>query len=277
MKTWMYLLAFLWTSPCLMAQSADYPWLEAYDPAQALTYRIAPPAGYGRDSLPAGSFGHWLRQLPLKPGQPPVHLYDGRLKGNQTAQVAVLDIDTGPRDLQQCADAVMRLRAEYLRACGAFEAIHFNFTSGHRADYLAWQAGQRPRISGNQVSWQASTRPDASYANFRRYLDCVFTYAGTHSLARELQPVPVAEIQPGDVFIQGGFPGHAVLVADVARHPQTGDKVFLLLQSYMPAQDMHLLHNPSDPDLSPWYALPEGKLRTPEWTFGPGDLKRFGE
>jgi hypothetical protein len=115
MNTWICLLGCLLSGPFSLAQAADFPWLEAHDPAQAIEHRIAPPPGYQRDSLPAGSFGHWLRQLPLKPGQPPVYLHDGRPKGNQQAQAAVLDLDTGPRDLQQCADAVMRLRAEYLQ------------------------------------------------------------------------------------------------------------------------------------------------------------------
>jgi hypothetical protein len=80
----------------------------------------------------------------------------------------------------------------------------------------------------------------------------------------------------GDIFIQGGFPGHAVLVTDIATNPRTGEKVFLLSQSYMPAQDIHILKNLNDPDLSPWYKLDfEDHLHTPEWTFYTDDLKRI--
>lgn len=103
-------------------------------------------------------------------------------------------------------------------------------------------------------------------------------YAGTASLSKELTTFPFLSLQPGDVFIQGGSPGHAVIVADVAIHPKTKKKVFLLAQSYMPAQQIHLLTNPANRDLSPWFELSEsvsGKLLTPEWIFAENNLKRF--
>jgi hypothetical protein len=257
-----------------------YPWRAAAGPpADALAARFAPPPGYARPPVPAASFAAWLRGLPLKPGTPAVLLHDGRRKVNQDAHVAVVDIDTGKRDLQQCADACIRLRAEYLRAHGRTAAIRFKFTSGHDAVWSAWAAGSRPVVEGNSVRWVRSGRADASYAAFRQYLDVVFRYAGTLSLRKEMVVVPeVGDVRPGDVFIQGGSPGHAVMVADVAVHPQTGAKVFLLLQSYMPAQDIHVLKNPGGPAASPWYRTDFGpQLVTPEWTFGRGDLRRFAE
>jgi hypothetical protein len=60
---------------------------------------------------------------------------------------------------------------------------------------------------------------------------------------------------------------------DVAQHKNSGKKVFLLAQSYMPAQEIHVLKNPDDPALSPWYRLDFGEtLRTPEWSFSKNDL-----
>jgi hypothetical protein len=237
--------------------------------------RIAPPAGFTRTAQPAGSFGEWLRGLPLKAGRPPVHLHDGRLKGNQEAHWAVVDVDTGRKNLQQCADAVMRLRAEYLFAGGRADAVAFDFTSGDRAAFARWAQGERPVVSGDRVSWRRSAAKDGSYESFRRYLDVVFTYAGSASLARELVPVPqVQGVEPGDVFIQGGSPGHAVLVVDVAERAGSRERAFLLAQSYMPAQDVHILRSPGRPD--PWYVTDFGdELVTPEWTFRCTDLKRF--
>lgn len=253
--------------------AAGYPWPLSSAKDEMLDIRIVPPSGYHREVAPAGSFTAWLRKLPLKPGRPDVLLYNGRKKSNQAAHFAVVDMDTGDRDLQQCADAVMRLRAEYLFSTN--QNVRFRFTSGDESSFQQWSRGFRPLIRGNKVTWQHSAAEDRSYASFRKYLDVVFQYAGTASLSHELQPVDILSMQIGDVFIRGGFPGHAVLVADMAVDAD-GRKVFLLVQSYMPAQEIHVLKNPDSEAMSPWYPLDFGaELNTPEWTFTSDELKRF--
>ncbi len=58
--------------------------------------------------------------------------------------------------------------------------------------------------------------------------------------------------------------------------PESGELVFLLAQSFMPAQEIHVLKNAVDPDKSPWVSAWFGAtLVTPEWTFNAKDLKRF--
>ncbi len=238
---------------------------------------ISVPEGYQRPEADTGSFAHWLRSLPVRTGEHSVRLYNGALKANQSAHWAVLDIDVGNRDLQQCADAVMRLRAEYLYSRAEYDSIRFCFTSGDTASYRQWMSGFRPVVNGSDVRWEKKAQPDSSYGSFRQYLNVIFTYAGSYSLSKELLRVDdIRQIRIGDVFIQGGFPGHAVMVLDVAVNRESGDVVFLVAQSYMPAQDMHVLRNPSDSRLSPWYSVGFGDtLVTPEWTFGRRDLKRF--
>jgi hypothetical protein len=203
-----------------------------------------------------------------------VLLWNGQKKGNQEAHHAVVDMDVGTKDLQQCADAVMRLHAEYLLASGRGAEIKFRTGAGFWLEWPRWEAGERPDFAG-RGSWRPGGTRDSSYRNFRTYMDKVFEYVGTASLAPQLKPVAdVRQMQIGDVFIQGGHPGHAVIVVDMAECE--GDKVFLLAQSYMPAQEMHVLRNPDDPELSPWYDLDFGdELVTPEWTFRGGCLKRF--
>jgi hypothetical protein len=209
------------------------------------------PKDYIRMHVAAGSFAHWLRQLPLKKDTR-VYLYNGALKANQTAQFAVLDIPVGTKDLQQCADAVMRLRAEYLYSQKRYPEISFADNNGKK--YTCPANIDRP--------------------GFERYLKKVFSYCGTLSLEKQLKPVTA--IQPGDVFIKGGSPGHAVMVMDVATNSQ-GNKIYLLAQSYMPAQDIHILRNAGNESLNPWYAVIPGatEVHTPEWTFKTNQLRRW--
>ncbi|HUS48112.1 MAG TPA: DUF4846 domain-containing protein [Phycisphaerae bacterium] len=260
-----------------VADPKDYRWLNRLSQEDLLVNRIRPPQGYVRTAAPEGSFGRWLRHLPLKKGRPDVLLHDGRKKRNQSAHWAVVDIGVGPKDLQQCADAVIRLRAEYLFARGRHDLIHFNFTSGDRADWTRWSNGYRPAVSRNKVAWRRTAAPDGSRQSFRKYLDAVFTYAGSASLSGELVPVRDAgDTQIGDVFIHGGFPGHAAIVVNMAVDPADDMKLFLLAQSYMPAQDIHILVNRADATLSPWYRVQAGEaVNTPEWAFWPGELRRF--
>ena len=254
-----------------------YPWKAEADPAQGLDRRIPPPEGFERAPVEPGSFADWLRHLPLKPPGSPVLLHDGRKKPDQQAHAAVADIDTGSRDLQQCADAVIRLRAEYLWSVGKKGAIEFGFTSGDRAAFEKWAEGWRPVVTGARVRWERSARPDGSYRSFRRYLDTVFAYAGTISLARDLRPVKdPKDLAIGDVFVRPGSPGHAAIIADLAVRPATGERVFLVVQGFSPAQDIHVLVNPADPARGAWYPADFGdELRLPQWTFRKDELRRF--
>jgi hypothetical protein len=108
-------------------------------------------------------------------------------------------------------------------------------------------------------------------------MDNIFMYAGSLSLSKELTAIPVNSIEPGHVFIYGGSPGHAVIVVDVAINEKTGERIFMLAQSYMPAQEIHILKNPANEDENnPWYSnLFEGSLQTPEWSFEKDQLKKF--
>lgn len=230
--------------------------------AGSLAERFSPPAGATRASLRPGSFGDWLRHLPLLPEGTGVRLFDGRPKGRQDVHAAVVALDVPRRDLQQCADAIMRLRAEYLLATDQPDRIAFHPDVG------------KPRA----LTYRGRTRED-----FMRYLTRVFAEAGSASLQAEL-PAARGPVQPGDVLIQGGHPGHAVLVLDVAevQSGPTPRRLLLIGQSYMPAQQFHVVRNLTDPTLSPWFdeaALDAASgLATPEWpAFLRRDVRRFSD
>ncbi|WP_460612171.1 DUF4846 domain-containing protein [Hymenobacter seoulensis] len=256
-----------------------YRWLPAgqYNSRQTVVARFTVPNGYQRVAVQPGSFGHWLRFLPLLPAGTPVSLYNGQPKDRQDVHAAVVNLDVGTRDLQQCADAVIRLRAEYLFSQNP-DLVHFHLTSGHDIRFQDWYQGTGFQVKGEKVLPAVRPKEAPTHPTFRRYLDQIFTYAGTLSLSRELTPVPLAAVQPGDVLIRGGSPGHAVLVLDVATQVGTGRRIALLAQSYMPAQQMHVLQNLWDTTgLGAWFLLDPtaSQVSTPEWTFRRQELGRF--
>jgi hypothetical protein len=241
-----------------------------------LETRFNPPEGYVREKYDENSFEYYLRNLPLKPDGSKVHYYDGKVMTSDYVYVAVVDMEIGKTDLEQCADAVIRMRAEYLFKQKQYDNIHFNLTNGFRADYSKWAEGYRIKVNGNKTTWVKIANKDDSYKSFRQYLDIVFTYAGTLSLSKELKSTDYHQLKAGDVFIQGGSPGHAEIVVDVAVNPKTKKKIFILAQSFMPAQDIQILANTDHIEYSPWYEIDfNSTLNTPEWSFKWNQLKRF--
>lgn len=252
----------------------DAPMSDSTEAAPHTVGSIPPPSGFVRTET--SGFGTYLRQLPLKPRESKVHLYDGTVKYWQGGAYAVVDMEIGKSDLQQCADACIRLRAEYLWRSKKYSDIHFNFTSGFRADYSKWADGYRISVSGNKAEWYKAGDPDYGYNAFRKYLDMVFSYAGTLSLSKELRTTTLADVRIGDVFIVGGSPGHAMIIVDLARD-DSGRSAIMVAQSYMPAQDIHIVTNLNDESVSPWYVFDENTqtFRFPEWTFFSDQVKRF--
>jgi hypothetical protein len=235
--------------------------------------RFTPPKGYSRRPVDRNSFAFYLRHLPLKPKGSRVRYFNGELKQSDVYD-AVVDMDISNKNLQQCADAIMRLRGEYLFAKKAYDQISFTLTNGFRMDYTEWMQGKRVMVNGNTTTWRKTTKPSNTYQDFRNYMEFVFMYAGTLSLEKELKATSISKIAIGDVFIVGGSPGHAVIVVDLAEN-QSGDIVFLLAQSYMPAQETQILKNTYD-GISPWYNTTTfKKLYTPEWTFEYTRLKTW--
>lgn len=238
--------------------------------------RFNVPDGYTRLLISEDSFAQYLRNVPLKTHDSQVLYYNGKVKKNKNVYEAVVDMEIGKKNLQQCADAVMRLRGEYLYGQGRYDDIHFNLTNGFRVDYNKWIQGYRVKVEGNKTSWVKKGDEVNTYENFRNYMTFVFIYAGTLSLEKELNQVKFDDMEIGDVLIQGGSPGHAVIVVDMAVNKQTGKKLYMLAQSYMPAQDIQILANPNNKIISPWYTFDDNELiSTPEWLFSKEDLKRF--
>jgi hypothetical protein len=253
------------TAPTQEAKTAPvYPW----EPTSTdrLDARFAAPVGFTRADVAPRSFGAFLRSLPVEPAGTPVVDYRGRvvLAGDDPNLAAVVDIDVGKADLQQCADAVLRMDAEWRYGRGDHH-MAYPTASGTVVAYDRYLAGERAVASGNRLSLQPTAgRMTDGHRALRSYLDEVFTWANTTSLAREGAEIPYSEVRPGDYFVSSnGRVGHAVLVLDVA-HDTAGHVALLLGQSYMPAQSFQVLR-PSG--RSAWFIgrSDADEVETPFW------------
>ena len=257
-----------------------YPWLDGTNSAvpaavATLEERFPTEKGFTRVRLERHSFGAFLRNLPLAAPNTPVLSYRGDVirEGNHPNVAAVVAIDVGTRDLQQCADAVIRLHAEWRYAEGHRDH-EYRSASGTKMSFGHYASGMRLRVDGNSLSFvHATRRHEPTHALLREWLDDVFGWANTGALARDGKRVAIADLRPGDFFVLTGSPyGHAVLVLDMAVDAQ-GRKAILLGQSFVPAQNVHVVRaHPS----SAWFVVneAEGSVTTPFWSPFPFDSLR---
>jgi len=197
-------------------------------PPGAGVQRIADafPPPRGAERLPRDAFGEWLANREVVDPSVPVRTFDGYEVGHNARVVA---LDMAPGDLQQCADSVIRLRAEWLKSTGG--EVSFHATSGDLLPWSRWQRGERPIESRGHIRWQRGTK-----GGWDEYLEKVFTWAGTRSLV--FDTTPASEPQAGDLVLVPGSPGHVVILLDVAKR---GDETLVLIgEGYMPAQNFHV-------------------------------------
>jgi len=152
--------------------------------------------------------------------------------------------------------------------------IGFIFTSGHYCSWIKYVAGFRPKINKNKVSFHNTAVADSSKPNFYRYLNLVYTYAGTQSLYDGIPKISeVKKLEVGDMLVKPGFPGHIII--DKATN-ENGENLFIFVLGNTPAQSVRLLKNPNDLNISPWYELEVGEvLQIPTNFFNTSQFVRF--
>jgi len=247
---------------CPMSR-ANYPWLPVDMDYEPLARRIPMPRGYHEVAVRPGSFGEWLRYIAVAPPGTPVRDVGGkRLRMASRYAKAVLAID--PREMQECADVVIRLRAEYLRQAGEPDKLVFPLTSGGSISWPRWIAGERPRLAGDRIVFGRTSERGDSREQFDDFLTSAFTWCGTISLARDGRSVSPEDIQPGDFVSRPspGSTGHAMLIADVVED-DAGHHLALMVQGAMPAQTPHVALGHV---LGAWVVVdPAGALEVPGW------------
>lgn len=238
--------------------------------------RVNSPQGYKRVEYPTGSFESYLRNYKLKTFGSKIINYDNSEYYWQGGHIGILDIPVPKNGLQQCADALIRVRSEYLWLTNQKDKIGFNFTSGHYCSWAKYAEGYRPKIQGNKVSFYKTSEENHSKENFYRYLNLIYMYSGTLSLYSELPKINnVKDLKIGDMLIRGGSPGHIVMICDEVVNAK-GDKMYLLFQGNTPAQSVHLVKNLEDSNNSPWYTLKKNAvIPVSNYTFGSSKFVRF--
>ncbi len=260
--------------PCPVDRSA-YPWPQQEADFTPLAHRIAPPEGFDRVDTERASWAEWLRYLPVcSPGTRVRDLGGSAIvAANLHAPAAVLDMDV--RKYQECADVILRLRAEYLLQSGRESEIVFRLTGPGSISWPEWKQGMRPKYDGRRLSFSRTAAPCSSRECFDRYLHSVFEWCGTLSLAKEGRPVGEGAPRIGDFFVRGGSPGHAAVIVDLAVDG-TGAYRALIAHGYMPAQSPHVLRTPGGED---WFDLSRHTpIRLPIWgSFTWSELRRFDD
>ncbi len=235
--------------------------------------RLLVPKGFAREITNENTWEHFIQNQALEKFGSPILKHDGTKILDQKHHVGTLTYDVGEKDLQQCADALIRLRAEYLFGQKRYNEIGFNFTSGNHFTWKSYAEGERPLINGNNVKFikRAPENALSSYSDFRQYLDIIYNYAGTISLSKELKDSKSsAELNIGDLIITPGSPGHTVMIADKISDGE--NEKYALIEGFTPAQSIHVLSLIGNT----WLNIKPGAIiETPRYTFQNAVIKRF--
>jgi hypothetical protein len=215
---------------------------------------ISLPRGYMRQTYPAGSYSHWIQNLPLK-AQPVIKDYSGRVV--ESGFYHVWSVTQMPllfqSNLEQCADFAMRFWAEYHKAAGNMDRLYLFDYSGNKKPFA--QSGK----------------------SLKQFLKWAFVNTNSYSLKKGCRLITADQIIPGDMFVQneqGGI-GHVSVVLDVCRSRQ-GEKLLLIGYSFMPAQEFHIERADEKYGKEGWFTF-EGYTQylLDHLNYGNPSLRRF--
>lgn len=246
-----------------------------------ISERVIVPEGYIRPPFPETSFQDFLRTLPMKSADATVMKYDGYEKFFN-CYAAVLDVQFPmKKDLIHGEHAIQLLRSLYLYKNSKYDLIRYNYDDNRCIDFEEYGYGTRFVWQDSiYVKDENAASEDFSESAFLEYLNDLYNETTARGLQADTKDIAVSDLSVGDLFIQPGnqhSPGHAVLVVDMVVEPSSGERLVLLGQGYSPTQDIHIINNPYEEDISPWYRVNEDEhfFSTVQWTFRKKHCRRF--
>jgi hypothetical protein len=242
--------------------------------------RVSVPDGYIRPPYPEFTFQHYLRSLPMKADGSKVVKHDGFNKFFECyAAVVDLDIDKST-NLFHGEHAVQYMRSLYLFNSAKFELIDYSFDDNRSINFLDYGNGYRWVFQDSVYTKELVQGVDFSEKSFNDFMKEVYENTTTRGLNADTRLIEFSEVTVGDVFIHPKSvrsPGHAVIIMDMVVNPVSGERFVLLGQGFNPTQDIHILNNPYETDISPWYRVEEDAhfFTTIQWTFRKKHCRRF--
>ena len=252
------------------------------DEGENLCERISVPPEFKRTEEKKESFSSFIRAFPLKKEWSPVLLHNGRRKQNQSAHVAVFDLQIFG-DGQNCVGSIIHLYSDFLMKNGKEDKISFRLTNGNLCSWSEWYEKSkekrklRTEIAGNLKKWTKFEKNASKNEIYAAYLKNVMANTSLLSIMEyDSRPVDFDSVKIGDILFDLGEFGHACLVVDICKNTKTGEKALLLAQGSTPAQEFHIIENPKRAD-DPWYHEEDFSvpLKTPEYTFPKNSFRRL--
>jgi hypothetical protein len=254
----------------------QYGFVSSYNPNQSIFKQVLPPFGYTKVETPASSFGEWLRFLPLYPVDRAVLDYEGNVIKMASQVIRVIQLDNPSHGMQQCADTVIRLWAEYLKSRDQLDQLELHTQNGQSSSWRRWAAGYRPVLKGNSFHWIKKESPTSNQTrelHFKEYITWLMQWTGTLALARDLSRVTQSELDIGHMFVHpnrsGNNIGHISIIVDKAVQEGNSVPIYLIAWGFIPAQDFHIIQPPRNLPHYPWFTRTEAETYL-QHIFGEG-------
>lgn len=191
-----------------------------------------PPKGYTRIVFQNDSYSNWMQNLPVKNSKSIMSI-DRKINWNRLTYNVFFVIDKPlyfKEDLEQCADYAMRFWADYHKETGKRDNLYLFDYNGSKKYFI---------------------NSKKTYIDFLKYS---MSHSNSYSIWNGANKIISEKLIPGDMFVQnmnGGI-GHVSVVIDAAEN-ETGDRIYLVGYSNLPAQEFHVERALTEYGVSGWF------------------------